>query len=135
MSVVIDASVAISWLLGEVDGLVLVDELMQSEKLFAPPIWRAEVVNVILKKERQRSLTRDTGNAFLTELDSIGIQVQSPPEQSLTEMAEFARPHQLSSYDAAYLQLAVALNARLMTLDRNLQSAAQRLGISLVLDG
>lgn len=40
--------------------------------------------------------------------------------------------HQLSSYDAAYLDLALAENLPRATLDNNLRAAAKRAGVELL---
>ncbi|MCA8953155.1 MAG: type II toxin-antitoxin system VapC family toxin [Planctomycetes bacterium] len=49
-------------------------------------------------------------------------------------MANFARPHQLTSYDALYLELAIGVGKPLCTLDHGMQDAARRLGVELVID-
>jgi predicted nucleic acid-binding protein len=45
------------------------------------------------------------------------------------QVIELARAHDLSAYDASYLQIAVALNVPLATLDQRLGKVADRLGI------
>jgi predicted nucleic acid-binding protein len=49
-------------------------------------------------------------------------------------LLELARRHQLTVYDAAYLELAQRKNFSLATLDRALASAARAEGVSLIGD-
>jgi predicted nucleic acid-binding protein len=58
--------------------------------------------------------------------------VAEPPVRSLTGLAAVARPHQLTAYDAAYLDLAVSLALPLFTRDQNLRTAAARVGVQLI---
>ncbi len=47
---------------------------------------------------------------------------------------DVARPHQLTSYDAVDLELAMSLKLPLFTRDNNLIAAARRVGVELVAD-
>jgi predicted nucleic acid-binding protein len=47
----------------------------------------------------------------------------------LEQLAAFARPYQLTAYDAAYLHVAETKSATMLTLDQNLIDAAKRLAI------
>ena len=57
-----------------------------------------------------------------------------PPTRDLEKLALLARPHQLTAYDAVYLELATTLGLPLCTMDRNLKQAAKRLGVTLIQD-
>ena len=98
--------------------------------MVVPAVWRLEVVNTILIRERRRKLTVEEGAELIDALSDMSMDVVAEPlGRSLTELAVFARPHQLSSYDAAYLEVAVRQHLPLVTMDRNLQLAAQRLHV------
>ena len=131
--IVIDASTALAWAFDEDNFADRFANQFSSERLLAPPIWRLEVVNVILRNERQRLITPEQGNRFLAALEAIGVEiVDLQPTHTLEQLAEFARPHQLTAYDAAYLHVALSASATLLTLDQNLKDAAGRLGVSLM---
>jgi len=102
--------------------------------LVAPSLWRLDVVNAVLKKERQRLISEADGNAFLRALDGLGVEVVEQPINRTLEQLAVARPHQLTSYDAAYLELALGRNAKLLSLDSNLLNAAARLGVFVIAD-
>ncbi len=89
----------------------------------------------MLVKERRRDISVADGSRFLQIVDALQIDIVGEPGQrSLEALANFARPHQLTSYDALYLELAISLGLPLCTLDRNLQSAARRCGVDLIID-
>jgi predicted nucleic acid-binding protein len=48
-----------------------------------------------------------------------------------TEVLSVAREHDLSAYDAAYLELALRKGLPLATLDTRLRNAARRAGVEL----
>jgi predicted nucleic acid-binding protein len=131
--IVIDASTALAWVFDEHDFADRFADQFASERLLAPPIWRLEVVNVILRNERQRLITPEQGDRILGTLDAIGVEiVDLQAGHTLEQLAAFARPHQLTAYDAAYLNVALSASATLLTLDQNLKDAAGRLGVSLM---
>lgn len=132
---VIDASTTLAWLLGEDEQRRRLPHGFDQAFLVAPWLWRVEVCNAILKCERRGRLTVVQGTRLLQIIDAMQIELVSEPPHRGTEMlALFARPHQLTSYDALYLELAISLDLPLCTLDRNLQIAARRSGLSLVVD-
>ncbi|SFI77789.1 type II toxin-antitoxin system VapC family toxin [Planctomicrobium piriforme] len=132
MAIVIDASATLSWLFGEDDPGEWIENHLQAGRLIAPSLWQLEVAHAVLKKERQRHLTRQQADSFLGLLDALPIEIVPPPLRTLQQIAVVARPHQLSAYDATYLDLVIRRQAELLTLDQNLRDAARRLGIPLI---
>lgn len=65
------------------------------------------------------------------DIDVVGDQ----KARGMEHLALLARLHQLSAYDAVYLELATTLALPLWTNDRNLQDAAKRIGVELITDG
>jgi predicted nucleic acid-binding protein len=96
----------------------------------APWLWRLEVTNALLVKERRKLLTSDTISEHLRRVDAFPVELISP-EATLgaAKLADFARPYQLTAYDATYLDLAIRRNLPLCTLDSNLRIAAARAGV------
>jgi predicted nucleic acid-binding protein len=132
-AVVIDASATLAWLFGENDPKDWLTAQASSAALLAPAHWRLEVVNAVIVKERRRQITRVQGDRFLQILDALPIAtVQSRPEQTLSQLADLARDHPLTAYDAVYLDLALTASASLATLDNNLKDAAGRMNVGLI---
>lgn len=129
----IDASTTLTWLFNENDRTMSLDKLLPTLDLVAPWLWRLEVVHVILVRERRKTLTQAEGSRYLQSLEALQIDViGEPTDRTLTGLAQTARPHQLSAYDAVYLDLAIRLGLPLLTDDGNLRSAAERMGVPLI---
>jgi predicted nucleic acid-binding protein len=132
--VVIDASAALAWLFGEEQAQAH-EARLGDFGLVAPSLWRLEVVNAVLVKERRGNITAIQGNKFLQILEAMEIDIAGElAGPGLKQLAVFARPHQLTAYDAAYLELAIEFGLPLWTYDRNMQDAAKRLGVSLLVE-
>lgn len=131
--VVIDASVTLAWLFEEHTQPEMLESRLHAANLVAPPLWRLEVVNALLIRERRHVLTPEQTNRFLQILSALEITILGEPKgRSMEQLALLARPHQLSAYDAVYLELALAEGRALWTLDHNLADAAARVGIKLI---
>ncbi|MBX3385558.1 MAG: type II toxin-antitoxin system VapC family toxin [Phycisphaeraceae bacterium] len=134
VSFVIDASAALAWLFRDAQDSGRIDTLLESADAHAPPIWRLEVANIVLVRERRKLISPDHARVYLSEIDGIGVNLtDGAAAVSASTIAHLARPHQLTAYDAAYLDLAITLGFPLCTIDRNLTEAAKRSGIPLVL--
>ena len=128
---VVDASAALAWLFGEEQARAI-EARIGDRALVAPSLWRLEVVNAVLIKERRKDITPAQGTRFLRILEAMAIDIVAEPTgRSLEQLALFARPHQVTAYDAVYLELATELGLPLWTYDRDLQQAAKRLGVEL----
>lgn len=96
-------------------------------------MWRLEVVNVILVRERRRQITQAQGTRLLEALEALEIEiVGDPANRTLSSLALTARPHQLSAYDAISLDFAISLALPLFTDDVNLRGAAERMGVAVI---
>lgn len=72
-------------------------------------------------------------HAIMDKFDLLTISVQ--PSIDLDEigpLAQFSLTHGLTTYDAAYVQLAVQHEGTLATLDRAMRTAATKLNIPLL---
>ena len=137
MNFVLDASVAMSWLLG--DGVATtrayamgVLEAMKSEdnRAIVPVVWNLEVANVIAKAEQKGLLVEAQSEAFLEMLSGLDIDVDSDTVgTALSDTLQVARRYRLSAYDASYLELSLSAGIPLATLDQDLNKAARRAGI------
>jgi len=110
MRYVLDASVALKWVLTE-DHSVEARELRNAyrrgvHELLAPDIFMVEVPHVLSKAVRQRKLT--SGEAELHLANVWTTLPQLVPSVDLTERAfEISCRFRTSYYDALYLALAV----------------------------
>jgi len=131
VTIVLDASVALAWCLDD-ETSVYADSVLSTldvEDAVVPHHWALEVANGLLAAERRGRLRADETPALVTLLLSLPI-VPEPlaRERDLTETLKTAREHGLTTYDAAYLELARRIGAPIATLDGALAAAARRVG-------
>jgi predicted nucleic acid-binding protein len=101
------------------------------KQVHVPAIFYLELLNAILVGQRRGRCQPDQVNQFLTTVLALPIVAEGSGDAAvLRRTCDLAREHSLSSYDAAYLEMAVRLQAPLATLGRRLQSAAGQAGIT-----
>ena len=139
MRFVLDASVALSWLLRDAgDGGVafaLVESLARPDTAIrVPATWHLEIANVVVRAEVRGQITAAESSAFLDLVLRAPIATDpATAELALSVTLALARRHRLSSYGASYLELACREGLPLATLDAGLARAARLEGVALVL--
>lgn len=125
MSVVVDASTAIKWLLVE-EGSDRANDMVGNELLIAPDFLLLECMNVLaLRVQRGLWRTVDAEQAYAL-LTSMPIRIV-PSQLHLVEAGRLAMqlPRQ-TAYDCLYLAVALAENAVMVTADQRFAEAVQR---------
>jgi predicted nucleic acid-binding protein len=133
---VVDASVAIAWLFEDEatpETEAVLDRLFD-EDAHAPGLWELEVANVVLSAERRGRISEIASAHIMERLRDLPIRI-NPDNPRLHHLLEVGRRYGLTSYDAAYLTLALHLNLPLATLDRDLAAAAELAEVALVITG
>lgn len=132
---VLDASVVTRWATRE-DGPFAsrVEGLLSQSGWWAtaPPLLGFEVANALVSLERRTSLADSFDGAWQIAnawLDSV--RTDSPPLSALKTTCGLALQHQLTAYDAAYLELALRRGLPLATLDHKLRAAAVKAGVQV----
>ena len=128
--VVVDASIAIKWLLDEPGTEPAIHLIRQGGPLLAPDLLLVETANVLWKKVRRGDMRLPDLPRALGGLLALDIEVHgsAPLLSRATNLAiEIGHP----VYDCLYLALAVETNAPLATADRRLRRAAAGVGIGL----
>lgn len=111
----------------------VLDSLGEGTKACAPALWRWEVANLLLMAERRKRLTSADRHRHLTQLKTLPVEMdEAAVEEAWNATPLLAQKHKLSSYDAAYLELAIRRGLPLGTLDKELRKAAQQEGIPLL---
>ena len=134
---VIDASMALAWAFERQqpeDGQRASRLLSEcgSESWWVPALWHLEVANALLVAERRGVIPSSASDLFRARLQALPIETDATPLQdSEPRILAIARVQGLSSYDAAYLELAQRLGASLASFDRRLNEAGQRLDVAL----
>lgn len=137
MTFVLDNTVSMRWCFGDGKPSELayaarvLDELRTATAL-VPAIWALETANVLARAESKGLISQDRSTAFIALLCDLRIEFdQATAGHALTDTLALARRHHLSSYDAAYLELAFRRQLPVATLDVDLRKAVRRAGIKL----
>ena len=97
-----------------------------------PSLWPLEVANALLVGERRNRITPADTARFLAILDAFPITVDDETvAHAWADTLHLARAHNLSSYDASYLELAIRLGLPLAAQDGKLKAAAEAVGVPL----
>jgi len=135
MAFVVDASVTLAWCLPDEDSNYA-DRVLgrfAGEMARVPPVWALEVANALAVATR-RGRRNEAGIARAAALPS-GLPITSEPigiGPALDRVYTLSIEHNLSAYDAAYLDLAMREALPLATEDARLVAAATAAGVSLV---
>lgn len=137
MTLVVDASVALSWLISRSD----LDESRRSmeavrrvevEGAVVPALWFPEVANGLLIAERAKAASPQQTSQLVADLNALPIEMDGvSPESVQSAILAIARQTSLTAYDATYLELALRRTALLATFDRKLAAAARIAGVPL----
>lgn len=131
---VLDGSVTMVWgFEDEADEYAeAILERMPDLQAHVPSLWPLEVANALLVGERRRRITSAETARFLAILGAFPIAVDDQTvAHAWADTMHLARAHNLSSYDAAYLELAIRLGLPLAALDGKLKTAAGAMGVPL----
>lgn len=132
---VLDCSVAVTWCFEDEatpESDALLDRLAD-ETAAVPAIWPLEIGNVLAMAERRGRIDTTKIAEFLALVEDISIVIDDEtPQRALREVLALARTEGLTTYDAAYLDLAMRIGVPLATKDVPLSRAAERLGTPLL---
>lgn len=133
MRFVVDASIAASWCFDDEDDPVanrafaLIEARAEG---IAPVLFWFEIRNVALAGLRRHRISPENLIDVLTLIDKAAIELEATPSSSA--VFALARRHNLTFYDAAYLELALRENLALATLDHALVRAAEAEAVALI---
>jgi predicted nucleic acid-binding protein len=120
--IVLDASAAVDWLLQTPAGIGIEKRIYsRKETLHCPHLLDLEVAHVLRRFVRNGTISELRGEEALQDLLALRI-TRYPHFDFLPRIWQYR--HNLSAYDAAYLTLAEAIDAPLITRDARLGSAS-----------
>ncbi len=132
MAFVLDCSVTMAWIFPD-EAAEATDRLRDSlveSKAFVPSLWPVEVGNALLIATRRGRVRVAEWSEIRANLEALPIEIDPVTTSRVWGTSlQLAETHQISAYDAMYLELAVRLQLPLATLDRALLTAARDVGI------
>ena len=135
MRFVLDASVALSWLIDKPVAPYATwvrQQVRGDNRAVVPLLWQSEVANGFVVAERRGLLGPSDTAQILQNFDAIARSIDIRHESfSIRRTIATARESGLTAYDAIYLDLARDQQLPLATLDRQLAAAAKKAGIPL----
>jgi predicted nucleic acid-binding protein len=135
VSLIVDSSVTLAWLHEDEKnpGTDAVLDLVVDRGAVVPTLWHLEVANglqVCIRRKRITESDRDAALAFLASLD-----IEIDPDtmrRAWSDTLALSSRFRLTVYDAAYLDLAHRRGLPLATLDGELRTVAEALGVQVL---
>ena len=132
--IVLDASVTLSWCFPDEQtpaAIGVLDMLKAGDQALVPAFWCSEVLNSLLVGEREGRISADQTRAFLNDLSELRPTLDDAAlERVFRDIQALCRQHNLTPYDALYVELAMRSASPLATLDRNQRDAAVAVGVT-----
>ncbi len=132
MPFVLDASASVGWCIENqtTEYSEAVGRALETDRAFAPALWRLELTNVLRIACKRRMLDIAGAHEFLANLDMLPITVDSAQPRA-SELLALALRYDLTSYDATYLDLALRLRIPIATQDAASREAALTSGVGV----
>jgi predicted nucleic acid-binding protein len=135
VSLVLDASLALTWYFQD-EATSATDTILDrvaETGAVVPALWRLEIANGLQVAVRRGRISVAYRDASLAELTQMQIDTDSETDvHAWSATLRLAEKHELTLYDAAYLELAQRRRLPLATLDRELRRAAETLSVTVL---
>mgnify|MGYP000426708040 FL=1 len=132
---VLDCSILAAWVLAD-EASAEADKLLEQvvvQGAIAPSILSFEIMNVLIQAEKRGLITSAQVSAQLSLVGNLPLDIVSDPSSaSFSAIVPVAQAHSLTSYDAAYLELAMREGLPLATTDKALRRAASKVGLAVL---
>ena len=106
-------------------------ERVITSRLLVPLIWPTEVANALRNAVRRRRLQDADVPGVCARIEAYAVET-GPADGGVLLRYTSAHTHDLSAYDAAYLDLALQRRCALATLDEHLAAVARRTGVTVL---
>lgn len=134
-TLIIDCSITMAWCFADeaTKETARIQDRLVSEAALVPVHWPLEVANVLVMAERRKRISTADATQFVSLLGDLDIQVdEEVPVRAFDHVLPLSRGHALTSYDAAYIELAIRRRLPLASLDDDLRRVAIRLGVQVL---
>jgi predicted nucleic acid-binding protein len=132
---IVDASLALGWYLKDEDDRAYnLDVLagLKTNDAVVPFLWTYEVANGLVMAHRRKRLPESDIATILDSLKALPITLDPPDADEVMQLPVLALKHQLTVYDAAYVELALRLKLPIATKYAAMKRAMTTCGIETV---
>ena len=113
------------------DGIL--NRLAAGEDALVPVLWFYEASAVLAREQNRGTLAVPKADEFIAELKALRIVPRRGKRRTVFDgVHRLALDHRLTSYDAAYLELALRHGLPLATLDDDLIRASRAAGVTVL---
>jgi predicted nucleic acid-binding protein len=132
MPFVLDNSVVAGWFLEDQATAYTeaIGRLLEEDRAIVPALWQLEFANVLRTACKRRRLNAAQAQEIIDQVCGLPIDIDSGAPGP-AELLALALRYDLSSYDAAYLELALRLQLPVATKDGPLRAAAEASGVGV----
>lgn len=110
----------------------MLDCLAAGDSLVVPALWPLELANALTVLRRRRKLTPDEARTAIEIISQLPVIIDHDAAAvAFTQLVDLASEHELTIYDAAYIELARRRQLPLASKDVKLKEAATRSGVAL----
>ena len=134
---VADCSVVMAWCFEDESnpGAEQALQRLETECAIVPGLCHLEILNVLLIAERKKRISRAQTERLLRFVAELPLTTDIEfPATPLPAILDLGRSLGVTSYDAAYLELAIRVGLPLATLDRQMRRAARTAGVPLLIE-
>jgi predicted nucleic acid-binding protein len=128
---VVDASVSAAWFLPD-EATADTEAALQATAavdVWVPGLWALEIGNLLLSAQRRRRITADKRRELVRSAATLRLKVDRE-RIDMVALDELAAAHDLTTYDAVYLELAKRRGLALATQDEKLVAALAGAGVA-----
>ncbi len=132
MPLIVDANVTVAWFVSD-QATGYTDRIrrqVRGERIHVPAVWPLEFANALWQLQRRKLLSEAQINTIVDLADLLDLVVhrETPSPRRLLLVA---KKHDLTTYDASYLDLALTLRYPVACRDGPLKKALRSAGIKL----
>jgi predicted nucleic acid-binding protein len=132
--IVIDSSAAGCWVLpdepNDAAQELFAHACTDASVFHAPWLWLWEMGNMLAMGYARKRIAAEAVEEGLALLAAAKVNFDTAPSvHRQAQIARLSSTHELTFYDAAYLELVLRLNGQLASRDKQLQAAAKSCGI------
>ena len=122
MRLVVDASVAVKWLIAEDGSEIALAPVARGDEIYAPRLMASEVANALWRKARLGEIERSEASAMMAAVTEMPVR-WSADETVCADALRLALALDRPVYDCVYLALAHRIGAPMVTADLRFANA------------